>query len=126
MENNRIETLRLTGEDAKSFVHSFFCLSADEIREYETIQNKRNEHISIQNTKNGFIARINNLDLSFLDDMKEEHVNISIIVTVKIKNEIYCYINGTDKLEMYSKLVISEKNEDFTDFVVNEVNKIAA
>ena len=60
--------LRLKGDDALNFVHSFFCPSMEEINNHKDIQAKRNEHVSVKNTDDGFIGDVDDLDLSFLKE----------------------------------------------------------
>jgi hypothetical protein len=124
MENGRIGTLHLTGEDAVRFVHSFFCPSADEINEREAIRTRRNENVCLRRNENGFSAEISDLDLSFLDEeITEEKVSITVTVSVKIQEQVF---NSNDLPEMFAQMSISTSKDVYTLCETGETTKIAA
>ena len=87
MNNNRVGTLFLEGQDAINFATSIFYHSYESIVAHaERIRNLNNT-ITIKRALNGFSADILDLDLSFLDKKTDtEQLAITIKVTVRAKD----------------------------------------
>ncbi len=62
-------TIRLTGYDAINFARKLYRPTKEEINENKHILEKIDENIIITRTKDGFMADIKDLDLSFLDKL---------------------------------------------------------
>lgn len=69
--SERIGTLHLYGENSKRLYHDLFIPIKEYIQEVIEASRKINEGIVIIPTKDGFIAHDDNLDLSFLDEMRD-------------------------------------------------------
>lgn len=67
----RIETLHLHGEDSKRLYRDLFMPTKECIQEVIETNRKISEGITITPIKDGFIAHDDNLDLSFLDEMRD-------------------------------------------------------
>ena len=86
--NNKVSTLQLNGEDAYNFAHSLFRPSK------ETIERIKNSHIAIDNivisrSDNGFEAEIEELDLSFLDEVpNKKDVTLETLMFINISGVV--------------------------------------
>ena len=80
----RIGTLHLHGEDSKRLYCNLFIPTKEYMQEVIEISRKISEGITIIPTEDGFIAHDDNLDLSFLDEMRdattEEQEGINVYV----------------------------------------------
>lgn len=127
MRNGRIGTLHLSGEDARNFAHSFFCPSAEEITEYQTIRTIRNESVTVRNADNGFVADVADLDLSFLeDDIKEEQVSITVTLSVKNTADEFTSTNADYIPKVFTQMVVSAMKMEFSTCNASETTQIAA
>lgn len=118
MENSRIGTLQLSGTDALNFVHSFFFPSADEIREHENLRERRNENISTLETENGFVASVEDLDLSFLDDeieseKIEKNEQMQVMITVSVDMRLNGFVNHSTESSVAFPVHLPRENSDF-------------
>ena len=66
--SDRIGAIRLSGKDSISFANAFFCPGREQIKTAKNIQKKIDKGICVQETKNGFQATVEDLDLSFLNE----------------------------------------------------------
>ena len=86
--NNKVSTLQLNGEDAYNFAHSLFRPSK------ETIERIKNSHIAIDNivisrSDNGCEAEIEELDLSFLDEVpNKKDVTLETLMFINISGVV--------------------------------------
>ena len=64
----RIKTLHLHGENSKRLYYNLFMPTKEYIQEVIEINKKISNGINIEETNDGFIATINDLDLSFLNN----------------------------------------------------------
>ena len=64
----RIGTLHLYGEDSKRLYYNLFIPTKEYIQEVIEVNRKISNGINIKETNDGFIATINDLDLSFLNN----------------------------------------------------------
>ena len=64
----RIGTLHLYGEDSKRLYYNLFIPTKEYIQEVIEANRKISNGISIEETNDGFIVTINDLDLSFLNN----------------------------------------------------------
>ena len=67
----RIGTLHLYGEDSKRLYYNLFIPTKEYIQEVIEASRKISEGIAIIPTEDGFIVHDDNLDLSFLDEMRD-------------------------------------------------------
>ena len=67
----RIGTLHLHGENSKRLYRDLFIPTKEYIQEVIEVSRKISEEITIIPTEDGFIAHDDNLDLSFLDEMRD-------------------------------------------------------
>lgn len=79
MNNGRIGTLYINGEDAVYFAKSLFHPTAEKIARHNQMIEQLNSKISIEDYQGGFHAEVDGLDLSFLDEKKVEKVNLQKI-----------------------------------------------
>lgn len=61
----KIDTLHLTGQNSINLFYNLFMPTKEAIEQHEKINKRINNGINIEETNDGFIATINNLDLSF-------------------------------------------------------------
>lgn len=123
MREDRVGTLRLSGDEALDFVTSFLHPSAEEIAQYGVMRKRRDDNISINRNSKGFEADIAGLDLSFLDeDIKEEQVSITVTMAIGIPTEYYC---STDAV-MNHRVIISNSEKDFKKCKTSDLLSIAA
>lgn len=91
MNENRIGALQLRGKDAIRFANSFYHPTAQDIREHEAHAERINNSIYVSDTCSGFVADIDGLDLSFLDDeAKTEQIVATVRVAVRSADKIFC------------------------------------
>lgn len=64
----RIKTLHLHGEDSKRLYYNLFIPTKEYMQKVIEINKKISNGINIEETNDGFIATINDLDLSFLNN----------------------------------------------------------
>lgn len=80
----RLGTLHLHGEDSKRLYRDLFMPTKEYMQEVIETSRKISEGITIIPTEDGFIAHDDNLDLSFLDEMRdattEEQEGINVYV----------------------------------------------
>ena len=127
MRNGRIGTLHLTGEDAASFVHSFFCPSVEEIREREVVRARRSEQVNVKSTQDGFIGDAADLDLSFLkEELREERVSVTVTVSVKVQTNDFCSVSESSLPQMVTQMFVPASKTEFTSCNTNEIAQIAA
>ena len=67
----RLGTLHLHGEDSKRLYRDLFMPTKEYMQEVIETSRKISEGIIIIPTEDGFIAHDDNLDLSFLDEMRD-------------------------------------------------------
>ena len=67
----RIGTLHLHGEDSKRLYYDLFMPTKEHMQEVAEANRKISEGITIIPTEDGFIVHDDNLDLSFLDEMRD-------------------------------------------------------
>lgn len=82
----RIGILHLHGENSKRLYRDLFMPTKEHIQEVIEANRKISEGITIIPTEDGFIAHDDNLDLSFLDEMRD--------VTTKEQEGINAYIDS--------------------------------
>ena len=82
----RIGTLHLHGEDSKRLYRDLFMPTKEYIQEVIEANRKISEGITIIPTEDGFIAYDDNLDLSFLDEMRD--------ATTEEQEGINAYVDG--------------------------------
>ena len=127
MRNGRIGTLHLTGEDAASFVHSFFCPSVEEIREREVIRARRSEQVNVKSTHDGFTGDVADLDLSFLkEEFREEQVSVTVTMSIKVQTNDFCSANENSLSQMVTHMFVSAPKTEFTSCNTNEIAQMAA
>lgn len=64
----KIDTLHLTGQNSINLFYNLFMPTKEAIEQHERINKRINNGINIEETNDGFIATINDLNLSFLND----------------------------------------------------------
>lgn len=64
----KIDTLHLTGQNSINLFYNLFIPTKEVVEQHERINKKISNGINIEETNNGFIATINDLNLSFLND----------------------------------------------------------
>ena len=127
MRNGRIGTLHLTGEDAASFVHSFFCPSVEEIREHEAIRARRSGQVNVKSTNDGFTGDVADLDLSFLkEEFREEQVSVTVTMSIKVQTNDFCSANENSLSQMVTHMFVSAPKTEFTSCNTNEIAQMAA
>lgn len=82
----RIGTLHLHGEDSKRLYRDLFMPTKEHIQEVIEANRKISEGITIIPTEDGFIAYDDNLDLSFLDEIRD--------ATAEEQEGINTYVNS--------------------------------
>ena len=82
----RIGTLHLYGEDSKRLYYNLFIPTKEYIQEVIEANRKISKEIIIIPTEDGFIVHDDNLDLSFLDKMRD--------TTTEEQEGINTYINS--------------------------------
>lgn len=82
----RIGTLYLHGEDSKRLYCDLFMPTRERIQEIIEANRKISEGITIIPTEDGFIVHDDNLDLSFLDEMRD--------ATTEEQEGINAYVNS--------------------------------
>lgn len=80
----RIGTLHLHGEDSKKLYHELFMPTKERMQKVAEANEKISEGITIIPIEDGFIVHDDNLDLSFLNEMRdttpEEQKGINIYI----------------------------------------------
>ena len=61
----KIDTLHLTGQNSINLFYNLFMPTKEVIEQHERINKRISNGINIEETNDGFIVIINNLDLSF-------------------------------------------------------------
>lgn len=61
----KIDTLHLTGQNSINLFYNLFMPTKEAIEQYERINKRISNGIYIEETNDGFIVTINDLDLSF-------------------------------------------------------------
>ena len=84
--SERIGTLHLHGEDSKRLYCDLFMPTKERIQEVIEVNRKISEEITIIPTEDGFIVHDDNLDLSFLDEMRD--------ATTEEQEGVNAYINS--------------------------------
>lgn len=125
MENGRVGTLRLSGNDATNFAHSFFCPSVEEIVEQGNRRAKRNKNISLRRTDSGFSAEVDDLDLSFLEEGKLEQISVTVTVLVKTQRKFFDCSN-ISLPKIFAPIFISATKKEYTSCETSETTQIAA
>lgn len=64
----KIDTLHLTGQNSINLFYNLFIPTKEVVEQHERINKKISNGINIEEINNGFIATINDLNLSFLND----------------------------------------------------------
>ena len=64
----KIDTLHLTGQNSINLFYNLFIPTKEVIKQHERINKKISNGINIEETNDGFIVTINDLDLSFLNN----------------------------------------------------------
>ena len=64
----KIDTLHLTGQNSINLFYNLFMPTKEAIEQHERINKRINNGINIEETNDGFIATINDLNLLFLND----------------------------------------------------------
>lgn len=82
----RIDTLHLTGQNSINLFYNLFIPTKEYIQEVIETNKKISEGITIIPIEDGFIAYDDNLDLSFLDEMRD--------TTTEEQESINTYINS--------------------------------
>ena len=82
----RIDTLYLTGQNSINLFYNLFIPTKEYIQEVIETNKKISEGITIIPIEDGFIAHDDNLDLSFLDKMRN--------ATIEEQKGINTYINS--------------------------------
>ena len=82
----KIDTLHLTGQNSINLFYNLFVPTKEYIQKVIEVNKKISEGITIIPTKDGFIVHDDNLDLSFLDKMRN--------ATIEEQKGINVYINS--------------------------------
>ena len=61
----KIDTLHLTGQNSINLFYNLFMPTKEVIEQHERINKRISNGINIEKTNDGFIATVNDLDLSF-------------------------------------------------------------
>ena len=64
----KIDTLHLIGQNSINLFYNLFMPTKEVIEQHERINKKISNGINIEKTNDGFIATVNDLDLSFLNN----------------------------------------------------------
>lgn len=64
----RIDTLHLTGQNSINLFYNLFMPTKEAIEWHERINKRISNGINIEETNDGFIITVNDLDLSFLNN----------------------------------------------------------
>ena len=100
MDNQAVETIRLSGEEAISFAHSLFRPTQAEINHNNSILERINENVSITRNLHDFEADISDLDLSFLDESsKEVQMDVETTYEVKATSSVF-YSNKEEMMDI--------------------------
>lgn len=94
MENKLIGAIKLSGIDSLNFVNALFRPSIDEIKEHINYINDIDNNIVIRKNKNGFEAEIENLDMSFMDDVIDNTINIDSELEITVCEDYNDVKNG--------------------------------
>lgn len=84
--SERIGTLHLYGENSKRLYHNLFMPTKEYIQEVAEANRKISEGITIIPIENGFIVHDDNLDLSFLGEMRD--------ATTEEQEDINAYVDS--------------------------------
>lgn len=87
MDNKLIGTIKLSSEDSINFVNSLFRPSQEVIENHNKILDKIDSEIVIRRFSDGFEADIQDLDLSFLQDIETNNICVSTIIGLNTISE---------------------------------------
>lgn len=66
------KSIKLEGEAAAEFARRLFFPTKEEIEHHNAILDKIDKKVQITETEDGFIAEVEDLDLSFLSDKEDD------------------------------------------------------
>lgn len=92
MENYRVGTMKICGDDAVRLKKLLFNPTEEFIKQHSDYMEKLNDSITIKKHDNGFEAEVKDLDLSFLNEDSaecEEQLQITIKVSVKATKQFF-------------------------------------
>ena len=118
------DMIKISGQDAVEFANSYYRPTKEEIKHFQRYMNDIDERIKIKgNTIGGFEATIEDLDLSFLDEMLIKN-NIRVEIPYNVKKQETLYIdNNRSTTEMFIETV---ETENYSKTENNDVQYFAA
>ena len=118
------DMIKISGQDAVEFANSYYRPTKEEIKHFQRYMNDIDERIKIKgNTIGGFEATIEDLDLSFLDEMPIKN-NIRVEIPYNVKKQETLYIdNNQNTAEIFIDTV---KVEDYSEAENNDIQFLAA
>ena len=117
MTEERIGTLVLSGLDAETFVNSLYRPTHEEIENHNRILDEINNSIIITEEQQGFTAEIDDLDLSFLDDKKEESIIMQVTLSLLQFGQEYYKKNESwiaDSVKLSTMTTLEYKSETYS------------
>ena len=117
MTEERIGTLVLSGLDAETFVNSLYRPTHEEIENHNRILDEINNSIIITEEQQGFTAEIDDLDLSFLDDKKEESIIMQVTLSLLQFGHEYYNKNESwiaDSVKLSTMTTLEYKSETYS------------
>lgn len=116
--------IKISGQDAVEFANSYYRPTREEIKHFQGYMDDINKKIKIKgNITGGFEASVEDLDLSFLDEIPIKN-NISVEISYNIKKQETLYIdNNQNTAEIFIDTV---KVEDYSEAENNDIQFLAA
>ncbi len=109
MNDQIVRRITLLGNDAITFANSLFRPSNKEIEKYREIMDSINATISLNRERDGFVAEIADLDLSFLEDFSiDNKISVDVDFHIDLKSEL---VSSDSKIE--SSLMTMKRSGGF-------------
>lgn len=100
MSNERLGTLHLRGNASVDFFNELFRPTDCAVADSEIIDERTNSGISIREVADGYVATIDDLDLSFLEDNKDSNYSCVLVMRVDVDEDYVCDSIGTASIYM--------------------------
>lgn len=117
MINQMIGTIKLSGQDARTFAMSLYRPIPEEVIRRNSYLDEINKSITITREEDGFQADIADLDLSFLEKQVEVS-RVKIKATLRISADSNVYIN--DNMVSYNTGVVTRTVSQYSRSSANE------
>lgn len=123
--NNKVNTLQLYGEDAYNFACSLFRPSKEAMERIKSSADAVN-NIVINRLDNGFEAEIEDLDLSFLDEiLNENNITVETVMHININGLVHNSDMNNCNSMVVNRLTICD-NVKYSNAVADELFMVAA